>query len=373
MLSYGFSIRGKSHADTGTICQDANIHQQIVPGLYLAIAADGVGSALHSDIASGLAVEKLTEYVRQHISNKEVSADIKKECLKAGFRYAEEAIEDYVRDCGDKISDYDTTLHAVIYDGNALVYGHAGDGGIVARTTFGKTFSVTSPQKGSDGVSVMPLRAGIQSWEFGYIEEGIAAVMIVTDGILERVIMPYLLNLPANREEIQDVQRKKNRVYLSATEFFLNPFCVMGNRKVKDPLKIYQYFLTGEFDNLEKDWNLYVDCLKSGYRNMYGSMKAAEICQTITASVPLWNLEDTTDDKTVVCLINEGAVIHPPEKGYFMEPNWVELRKHYEHLLYPSGLQAQEDMQNMELEEQKDGKNTSKKNSGGFFRKLFRI
>ena len=371
MLSYGFSIRGKSHESSGNVCQDANAYLQVTPDLYLAIAADGVGSALHSDIASGLAVEKLTEYIKRNISSN-TSVEAQKKCLKAGFRYADEAIQRYVYDCRDNINDYDTTLHAVLYDGKTLVYGHAGDGGILARTNHGTTFCVTNPQKGSDGVSVMPLRAGASSWEFGCIPEEVTSVLLVTDGILERVILPYLLNLPANRQQMQDIKRKKNNVYLSATEFFMNPYCVMGNRKIKDPLKVYQYFLTGEFKDFEQDWDFYVDCLKSGYRNMYGSNKANEICETITASVPLWNIEDTTDDKTAVCLINESAVIHPPAKEYFMEPNWPDLRKHYEDLMYPSGIHEDDESQHPDSEASFDRKKSSKKKSGGFFRKLFR-
>jgi hypothetical protein len=335
MLSYGFSIRGKAHADAGVVCQDSNMQGEILPGLYLAVAADGVGSARHADIASGLAVEKLVEYIRKH-TRECISLEKRPFCLKAGFRYAENAIESYVKDCGDEIGEYDTTLHAVLYDGKWLSYGHAGDGGILIRTTQGKTSSITKPQKGSDGVSVMPLRAGEESWQFGICQELVASVLLVTDGILERVIMPHLLNLPASRTEMQNTHRKKSNVYLSATEFFMNPYCVMGNRKLKDPMETYRYYLTGEFADFEQDWKNYLDCLKSGYRNMYGSAKAAEICKTLTAGVPLWNIEDTTDDKTVVCLINEGATIYAPDKEYFTEPDWAALRRHYEELMYPS-------------------------------------
>ena len=361
MLSYGFSIRGKAHIAAGVVCQDANSYGEVAPGLYIAIAADGVGSALHSDIASAMAVEKLEEYVRQNISQRS-SSEERKSCLKAGFRYAEKCIEAYVQDCGEQMKDYDTTLHAVLYDGKRVVYGHAGDGGILVRTNQGRTYELTSPQKGPDGVSVMPLRAGDSSWEFGDYHEEVAAVMLVTDGMLEQVIMPHLLNLPANREEIQATYRHKDHVYLSATEFFMNPYSVMGNRRLDDPLGVYQYFLAGEFQEPEKAWQGYLSCLKSGYRNLYGSKKAEEIIQTLTASVPLWNIEDTTDDKTVVCLINEGASVYKPPVSYFMEPDWVRLRKHYESLLYP----AETDMVQEETVSEEE---MTQKRKGLFFKK----
>ena len=97
MLSYGFSIKGKAHIKAGVVCQDANMHGEIAPGLYIGVAADGVGSARHSDIASGLATEKLVEYLERHI-RADYGIDEKKVCLKAGFQYAEKAIEEYVQD-----------------------------------------------------------------------------------------------------------------------------------------------------------------------------------------------------------------------------------------------------------------------------------
>ena len=114
MLSYGFSIKGKAHIKTGVVCQDANMHGEIAPGLYIGVAADGVGSARHSDIASGLATEKLVKYLENHIQS-DYSVEEKMACLKAGYRYAEKAIEEYVKDCDDMLNEYDTTLHVVLY------------------------------------------------------------------------------------------------------------------------------------------------------------------------------------------------------------------------------------------------------------------
>lgn len=371
MLSYGFSIKGKAHIKAGVVCQDANMHGEIVPGLYIGVAADGVGSARHSDIASGLATEKLVEYLEHHIKLG-YGIDEQLVCLKAGFQYAEKAIEEYVKDCDDMLTEYDTTLHVALYDGRTVVYGHAGDGGILVRTTSGETKVATYPQKGSDGVSVMPLRAGEKSWEFGYFPERVAAVMLVTDGILERVILPHLLNLPATREEIQNPDRHKTNVYLSATEFFMNPYCVLGNKNLQDPIDLYHYYINGEFLDAEQDWQLYLDCLRQGYQHMYDAATADKICGTMTASVPLWNIEDTTDDKTVVCLINENAQIKAPKPEYFYEPEWTKLRQHYERLLYPAGFggdDLQGQAQPLDDEEEKGSKNRKK---GGLFKSLFR-
>ncbi len=372
MLSYGFSIKGKAHIKAGVVCQDANMHGEIASGLYIGVVADGVGSARHSDIASSLAAEKLVEYLDLHIQA-ESSIEEKKACLKAGYRFAEKAIEDYVKMCRDTLNEYDTTLHVVLYDGRTVIYGHAGDGGILVRTMSGETKVVTFPQKGSDGVSVMPLRAGEASWEFGSYPEKVAAVMLVTDGMLERVIMPHLLNLPATREEIQDPDRHKTNVYLSATEFFMNPYCVLGNRNLQDPIALYHYYINGEFKDQDQDWKLYRECLQCGYQSMYDGQTAMRICETMTGGVPLWNIEDTTDDKTVVCLINENASVGVPDPTYFYEPDWAKLRQHYDHLLYPAGVGGEVTPQDQQLQQEANeeiDKRSRKKT--GFFQSVFR-
>ena len=61
------------------------------------------------------------------------------------------------------------------------------------RCQTGEIKALTNRQKGADGVSVRPLRAGSTSWEFGVSQEAAAGVLLVTDGLLDGVIEPNLL------------------------------------------------------------------------------------------------------------------------------------------------------------------------------------
>lgn len=151
MLSYGFSIKGKAHIKTGVVCQDANMHGRLLPDCISVLLQMGLAVHRSFRYASGLATEKLVKYLENHIQS-DYSVEEKMACLKAGYRYAEKAIEEYVKDCDDMLNEYDTTLHVVLYDGRTVIYGHAGDGGILVRTMSGETKVVTFPQKGSDGV-----------------------------------------------------------------------------------------------------------------------------------------------------------------------------------------------------------------------------
>ena len=59
MITYGYSLQGKSHIDRNTVCQDSSAAVKLKSGYYLGVVADGVGSAPHSDVGSGIAVESL--------------------------------------------------------------------------------------------------------------------------------------------------------------------------------------------------------------------------------------------------------------------------------------------------------------------------
>ena len=67
MITYGYSLQGKSHIDRNTVCQDSSAAVKLKSGYYLGVVADGVGSAPHSDVGSGIAVESLQAYCEQYV------------------------------------------------------------------------------------------------------------------------------------------------------------------------------------------------------------------------------------------------------------------------------------------------------------------
>lgn len=151
MITYGFSVQGKSHIKNNTVCQDFNKFGQLKSGVYIGIVADGVGSARYSDIGSKMAVESLYHYCEFNIKRNMSDEDIE-DALEDGYSYAFDEIERYVHKNNGAIQDYDTTLSAVIYDRKNIFYGHAGDGGIIVRFKNGSTKMITKRQKGPDGI-----------------------------------------------------------------------------------------------------------------------------------------------------------------------------------------------------------------------------
>lgn len=332
MIAYGFSIQGKSHITKNVVCQDANIIKQLSNGAYLAAVADGVGSAKCSDVGSKIAVEKIAEYCKNFIKSN-INYDFAAEVLRNGYEYAFDAIREYVTKVGDRIEDYDTTLSVVIYDGKKVVYGHAGDGGIIVRLVDGRFVPITERQKGEDGISVRPLRAGVNSWEFGVLEKDVMAVLLATDGMLDEVFMPYLLNLPESIEQLNSPSYKKNNVCVSSAMFFMEPHCVYKNKFIAKPDDYLFNFIQGNYE--EKDKAEFTKCMQ----NAYSAIVSANVVNELVTSMkkylyPMWATRNVTDDKTVACIMNEKYKIHNEDYNYYREPDWKELQEHYDNLVY---------------------------------------
>lgn len=332
MILYGFSIQGKSHIDKGTVCQDSNKTGQLCAGYYFGAVADGVGSAPHSDIGSKLAVEKLYEYCDKNIKKGMSQIDVE-DVLCAGYEYAMETIQKYADSHDKKIENYDTTLSAVIYNGKKIIYAHAGDGGIIVRQTNGIVKPVTKRQKGADGTSVIPLRAGERSWKIGTYSGNVAAVLLVTDGMLDGVFQPTLLNLPSSTMELARGDFSQDNVYIAAAEFFMNPYAVYKNSKIKGAENFLHTFLEGNL--LPKDQDSFLQCMDAAYTKLFNKKTSREICESLKeVYFVVGAVKNVRDDKSVVCLINETIEVVPQDKKYYLEPDWVWLQECYEALVY---------------------------------------
>ena len=57
----------------------------------------------------------------------------------------------------------------------------------------------------------------------------------------------------------------------------MNPYCVLGNKNLQDPIDLYHYYINGEFLDAAQDWQLYLDCMRRGYQNMYDATTAEKI------------------------------------------------------------------------------------------------
>lgn len=332
MILYGFSIQGKSHIEKDTICQDSNKTARLQSGYYFGAVADGVGSAPHSDIGSKLAVEELCEYCNENIKRGMGNDEIE-DVLYDGYEYALNKIKEYAVSKSGRIEDYDTTLSSVIYDGKKVIYGHSGDGGIIIRQTDGIIRPITKRQKGSDGMSVIPLRAGGNSWEIATYSGNVAGVLLVTDGMLDGVLQPSLLNLPSSKQELANFDFPKDNIYITAAEFFMNPYAVFENPRVKDAQKYLHTFLQGNLTGEDQD--SFLQCMKTAYEKLLGKKQTDRICETLKKLYyAVWAVKNVKDDKSIVCLMNEKVRVTPQDEQYYLEPDWKWRQECQEALLY---------------------------------------
>ncbi len=280
LIAYGMSIVGTSHVGKKTPCQDSHRYELLTNGWMAVAVADGVGSAKHSEVASKMACDTFIETCKTCISQETKISELK-DIIKKAYVAADQQIKDHVYEIDDIITDYDTTLSAVIYDGKHLVYGHSGDGGIVVLTVSGDYIKVTQPQKADDGICVVPLRAGEAHWEFGECEADVASVLLATDGVYDN-FMPYLL------------RGQPVELYVPLIRWFMDNNAIgITDENRKQVEESRKNFLCGDS------------------------------CKAIT------------DDKTIVVAFNADVIPALKDDSYYAEPDWAKLQEAWNRKAYP--------------------------------------
>jgi len=276
---YGFSAEGSSHSNNRVGCQDANKFCSTGNGWIVAAIADGVGSCKYSDVASSIAVEVSVRVCIDEIKKDGDKCDLLKVIEKA-FTQAEREIDNHSLSKNHLITDYDTTLSLVIYDGKHITYGHSGDGGIIGLTTEGDYVKITVPQK-SEGFYVIPLRAGRDKWIIDCAKEEFASILLATDGVYD-VFFPYLL------------KEQHVEVYIPLIRYFMD-------------------------NNILKVSNKTIDTVGKERKDYLNSVACSSI----------------TDDKTVLVLINGDVLPKLKADGYYAEPDWDALQLEWNKKAYP--------------------------------------
>ncbi len=185
--NYFGSRRGKSHIKNAIVCQDYSKTVVISNELTVAVIADGVGQAKLAERGSKAAVEAVCDYCMSVLKNTKLNDSKILDTLKDAYASAYNAIIDLSTSENNPMYDYDTTLDTVAFFNGKVIYGHSGDGGIIALRNNGLYELITKPQNGSDGISVIPLRFN-KAWEFGICSGKYASVLLATDGVYNTIV-----------------------------------------------------------------------------------------------------------------------------------------------------------------------------------------
>lgn len=319
VFDYGFSLRGKSHIANGSCCQDNHKIKKLENGWYIAAIADGVGSAKNSQIGSKIATETVVEVCEEFMPWDYNVISIKS-MMRTAYNYALKKIMREAEKTGNPIESYDTTLSMVIYDGHKVIYGHSGDGAIIGLNSFGDFVEITKPQKGVDGVTVIPLRAGYTQWKIDSYDEELASVLLVTDGMLD-ILCQYLL------------KDSQHRIYTPLASFFADPIGFGKGEKQDDRLRhILENFITASDDYKSEEFyirllEIYKKRILKGYDKVIEKIKEK--------NYPIGLMQNVQDDKTIVALINTDVMVENREKDFYSEPNWEQLQEAWNRKAYP--------------------------------------
>ncbi|MDR3343161.1 MAG: protein phosphatase 2C domain-containing protein, partial [Treponema sp.] len=271
---YKMSLVGDAHlADKNPVCQDANAVKSLANGWVIAVIADGLGSAKYSDVGSRTAVEVVARFVEEHLPDKWHDESLKS-LLQTAYHAAFKSIKKIAAQREHNIKEYDTTLTTLIYNGTNVVYGHVGDGGIIALSPYGDFSMLTTAQKGEEFNVVVPLRMGPDNWVFGTARESACALLMMTDGIYD-IACPWLL------------AKQKPPIYIHYVRDFMDTNILA----VKTPT---------DFENAQEE-----------IKSFFTSKDSKQI----------------TDDKTIVGIINTDVTPEVKPEQYYAVPDFEALAK----------------------------------------------
>lgn len=189
--SYSFSLQGRDHKQVNIPCHDYSVIKEITPSWKIAVAADGVGSCKHAEIASKIAAETVIDLISRQFPPAGSEDSIYKAVILAAMNGAANAVEMYVaqHDEGNE-REYQTTLTLAVMNKKHLYYGQAGDSGLIALDTEGHYHMMTKKQNDELG-RVYSLPA-YRNFEIGSADFAPVAALCLTDGILD-AIAPAIL------------------------------------------------------------------------------------------------------------------------------------------------------------------------------------
>ncbi len=320
IFDYGFSVVGKSHIKKGICCQDSHCIKKLENGWIIAAVADGVGSAKNSHIGSKIAAETVVNFCEECMPWDYNLISIKS-MMRTAYNYAYKLIIKESERSEEPIESYDTTLSMVIYDGQRIIYGHSGDGAIIGLNTFGDYVVITRPQKGCDGVSVIPLRSGYTQWVIDSYDEDLASVILVTDGMLE-TICPYLL---------RDFDNKIDHAYIALASFFADPSAISDDNASAIRKSIGKFITADEDYCIDEFYERFSRILKE---HLYEGVD--EIIKKYKQNnYPITLMQNEQDDKTVVGLLNTNLKFDDKDGDFYLEPDWNSLQDVLNRKIYP--------------------------------------
>jgi hypothetical protein len=188
------STKGTSHEKTGAPCQDS--HLAVTLGaddeVLVLIAADGAGSASHSDEGSSIACNELVGHLRSALDGglmvEQITRAMALDWVNEVLAVLQKTAEDRALD----VRDFACTLLAAIVSPSHAAFLQVGDGAIVLRPHDDTWSYVFWPQHGEfiNTTHFITDPSSIAQMEFDVIASPITEIAVFTDGI-EPLVLHY--------------------------------------------------------------------------------------------------------------------------------------------------------------------------------------
>ena len=315
-------IRGKSHEALNLPLQDACAARALPNGWVVAAVADGVGSEPRADEGAFIAAHAVVDFCAAFFG---YSLDDNSliDLLKAAFQHAAGEISRRASEESVDVREFSTTLHAAIYNGRAVYYGHSGDGGLLVLYHNGKYATLTQPQKGDDGEAVIPLLAGPKHWQFGRSQEPVFSALLCTDGVYDKICSKIL-------------QKYSGGIETTLAGFFLSPYSFDDTKtSEQDVVEAMRKAFRGAMPN-----DFYPHIVKMIAQG--GDEDAAQqlvLDHIVQHNRPLRMLQEIRDDISAVVMTQKGAAPETVPIEEYKPPDWDKINAQIYAALYPKSIE----------------------------------
>lgn len=188
------SVMGTSHREGEIPCQDASAVEVLGQDEHAAlvlVAADGAGSASHSDEGSAIACEELIRQIEAAAQGADWLEGVTEETVRDWLAQVREVIANRAAELEVEPRQMATTVVAAVLGPNAALFFQIGDGAAVYWDA-GEYHCGTWPQSGEYANSTFFLtdETYATSIQFVRIEQRVDECALFTDG-LERLILRF--------------------------------------------------------------------------------------------------------------------------------------------------------------------------------------
>ena len=215
------SLQGPSHEADGSVCQDSHLVRVIGNPdceTLITCAADGAGSARHSDIGSAIACESIAENAINHYETHGNFSSLQLDDVLAWCERVRERLRAAADTQGCQVRDLATTLCTAIVSPEGSFFFQIGDGAITVGSNgiYGVVFW---PQSGeyANATNFITSDQFKSHLEFQAITSKVTDLALFTDGI-ERLALNFenqTPHLPFFRPLFQAVRSSSNGANLA--------------------------------------------------------------------------------------------------------------------------------------------------------------